>query len=222
MQQPSQQHRSASTAERKAQVRANLRKERIKRSAHKNENALKFLQQLTQIISWQSQKNLTIAAYLPSGTEPPITLALEKLQRAGQQILVPIVEKNHSLSWSFWEPDMECVTNSFGLQEPVATRYDHTAFFEADLRLIPALAFDRQGWRLGQGGGYYDRLLAAVDLSKEKSLPLAARKNFGLVFAAEILDEVPHDSWDVQIHTLLTEEGIQTSSYNSKGPQAHQ
>lgn len=69
-----------------------------------------------------------------------------------------------------------------------------------DLIVTPGVAFDRQGRRLGAGGGYYDRLFA---------LPaLAGTLRIGLAFAVQIVDQLPHDAWDQPLHGLCSEEGM--------------
>ncbi len=65
------------------------------------------------------------------------------------------------------------------------------------LVIVPALAFDRQGYRLGYGGGYYDRLLAA-----------GAGASLGLAFGALVFPQLPRDPWDVPVAALATEEGL--------------
>lgn len=92
--------------------------------------------------------------------------------------------------------------NSLGIAEPTGPKLGAEAFIEAHLRLIPALAYDINGNRLGQGGGYYDRLLALLPPSAQGCSTL------GVVFAREILDGLPHDRWDARLNYALTEEGI--------------
>lgn len=69
-----------------------------------------------------------------------------------------------------------------------------------DIIVVPGVAFDRQGGRLGQGGGYYDRLLG--------SPAYAACLRIGLAYAFQVLDRLPRDDWDVPVHALCTEEGL--------------
>ena len=71
------------------------------------------------------------------------------------------------------------------------------------LIVVPALAFDREGYRLGYGGGYYDRLFAAARLSG----PEAGRGyRVGLAFAGHVFDRLPRDPWDIPVNALCTEE----------------
>lgn len=69
-----------------------------------------------------------------------------------------------------------------------------------DLMIVPGLAFDRQGYRLGYGGGYYDRLLARPAWSGVRLIGLTAN--------ALVLDALPHDPWDRPVNALATEEGV--------------
>ena len=88
-----------------------------------------------------------------------------------------------------------------GIPEPEGEEHDVQAFVEADVRLIPALAYDAAGHRLGQGGGYYDRI---IPLLSEEQL---REKTLGIVFAEEIYETVPYDRWDSILPVILTEEG---------------
>ena len=82
-----------------------------------------------------------------------------------------------------------------GHHQPV--RFEATA---PDLIIAPGLAFDRNGIRLGMGGGYYDRLLA---------LPRhAASRRVGLAFAFQFVDSLPREAWDMPVHAVCTEKGL--------------
>ncbi len=72
---------------------------------------------------------------------------------------MPVVRPGRKLAWVHWDPTVEHPLSPMGIPEPEGEEQDTQAFIDADLRLIPALAFDAGGHRLGQGGGYYDRII---------------------------------------------------------------
>lgn len=144
----------------------------------------------------------TIAGFLPLATEPPISDGLTLAHQAGHRVIVPVVLPQRQLAWVQWNPKTPLTVNALGIAEPQGERLGPEAFIDAHLRLIPALAYDVHGHRLGQGGGYYDRLLGL--------LPAHALNNtstLGVVFAHEILDGLPYASWDATLRHVLTEYG---------------
>jgi len=92
----------------------------------------------------------------------------------------------------------ELATGHYGIREPRADRLRVVPPGEIDAVLVPAVAFDRRGYRVGYGGGYYDRFLPKV--------PHAAK--IGAAFACQIVPEVPTDHYDLAVERVVTEEGI--------------
>lgn len=93
--------------------------------------------------------------------------------------------------------------NARGLRIPVSQR--RIAGHEADVILVPGLAFDLAGNRLGQGGGWYDRTLErARERARQKSAPLVV----GVAFECQIVEAVPHENHDARMDCLVTETGI--------------
>ena len=119
-----------------------------------------------------------------------------------KNILRSQIRPRRTLAWVDWDPQIEHPRNPMGIPEPVGEEQDVQAFLDADVRLIPALAYDAGGHRLGQGGGYYDRIIPQLS---EKQL---AESSLGVVFAEEIYEVIPYDRWDAILPVLLTEEGI--------------
>ena len=145
----------------------------------------------------------TIAAYLPTASEPPITAALHALHTRGHRVLVPVVRPARTLAWVVWDPHVEHPLNGLGIAEPEGEEYDTQAFVAADLRLVPALAYARNGRRLGQGGGYYDRIIPTLSADKLRE------STVGVVFSHEVLESIPYDEWDAVLPRVLTENGIE-------------
>jgi len=95
-----------------------------------------------------------------------------------------------------WQPGDEMATVAWGIREPLASR----AELQPDVLLVPLLAFDRRGFRLGYGGGFYDRSLEALRRLK----PVVA---VGIAFDEQHMDAVPHLDYDQPLDWVLTPSG---------------
>lgn len=118
---------------------------------------------------------------------------------AGATLYYPCVVAGGSLEFHSHGNGDGWVEGAYGIPEPprVPGRPPRTGGF--DLVLVPGVAFDREGHRLGQGLGYYDRFL--------RRLPGEALR-VGLAYSDQVVPEVPVDEWDVPLHALVTEEGV--------------
>ena len=140
-----------------------------------------------------------VAAYVATRTEPGGTPMLDALLDQDLRVLLPIVPEGRPtrLQWGEYRGEESLETGRWGLLEPMGYRLDPDALHEAKLILVPAVAADLTGARLGRGAGYYDRTLAAV------SAPVVA-----VVHDDELLDDgVPHEANDVPMDWVLTPGG---------------
>ena len=136
---------------------------------------------------------ITISGFWPMGAEIDIRPLLWALHARNHPILLPETPKRGTpLIFRQWRPGMTMVPERFGTVRPTGP------IGTPDLLLVPLLAFDRAGNRLGYGGGFYDRTLAA--------LPHA--HTVGIAFAAQELDEVPTTDHDAPLDAIATERGI--------------
>ncbi|MGH3670945.1 MAG: 5-formyltetrahydrofolate cyclo-ligase, partial [Pseudonocardiaceae bacterium] len=101
----------------------------------------------------------TVCAYWPVGSEPGSPELLEGLVRRGCRVLLPVLEAGGPLDWAQYTGPSALRAGPLGLREPDGPRLGCAAISSAVLILVPALAVDWQGIRLGRGGGYYDRTL---------------------------------------------------------------
>ena len=101
-----------------------------------------------------------------------------------------------SLVWHSWQPKEHLVIDKYGIKTPLETASTISVTF-ANLILVPTVACDRQGYRLGYGGGFYDRLLASVRGSKIYTI--------GITFDFALIDRLPVDSWDMKLNSICTE-----------------
>ncbi len=102
-----------------------------------------------------------------------------------------------TLVWHRWHPSDPIQAGAYGILEPAATLPILT---KADLILVPAVACDRRGYRLGYGGGFYDRLLSDP--------AWAGTPTIGITFASAHRERLPQDSWDQPLTAICTEDGL--------------
>ena len=127
------------------------------------------------------------------GTEIDIRPLLETLHARGHEVLLPETpSRGNPLIFRRWVPSMPMVAERFGTMRPTGD------IMPPDWLLVPLLAFDRAGRRLGYGGGYYDRTLAG--------LPDAVA--IGCGWAAQEVVEVPAGPLDVKLHAIATEREV--------------
>jgi 5-formyltetrahydrofolate cyclo-ligase len=146
-------------------------------------------QLLPHVLEWaQEQPDGPVCAYLPLGAEPGSPALLDGLRAAGRSVLLPVVPpRPGGLDWAPYLGPGSLGPGPLGLREPTTVRLGPAALRTATAVLVPALAADRRGNRLGRGGGYYDRTLGAVS----PGTPLLA-----LLHDGELLDTVPVDAHD--------------------------
>ncbi len=147
-----------------------------------------------------------VCAFLSAGSEPPTSELLESLDAAGYRVFVPVCEPNFQLSWVRWSPGAVLVPSSLApVMEPVGERRRFVELGSVQAVLVPALAVDATGARLGQGGGYYDRFLA------NSGAPAVA----AVVYEREFLTAgaVPIDSLDVRVDYAITPSAVHAAQH---------
>ncbi len=136
-----------------------------------------------------------ILTYLPMRGEVDLTPLLTR--HPDKRWLVPRIlpQENHRMALHVYDAQ-RLVRHPFGMLEPSAD-LPEVSPAEVQLVLTPGLAYDRRGWRLGYGGGYFDRFLQNFD-----------GVSLGVVYAALFLKSLPHGKFDVPLDWVVTEEGI--------------
>jgi 5-formyltetrahydrofolate cyclo-ligase len=132
----------------------------------------------------------TVCAYLPMRTEPGTAAMLDALLARRVTVLLPVIDGVGPLNWAPYAGELRA--GPFGVREPSTTPLGVAAIIGADTVLVPALAVDRRGVRLGKGGGYYDRSLGA-----------ARGKLVAVVRDDELVDELPAQPHDIPMHAVL-------------------
>lgn len=152
----------------------------------------------------------TFAVYLGVGSEPPTRPLLTALHDAGHSVLLPVCEPGLELAWVYWTPESVFGRSRYApIQEPAGERHGTEVMRHATGVFVPATAVDLSGNRIGQGGGYYDKFLAAL----EGMLPRTANSPDGgplptaaVVYESEVLPagSIPAESFDRKVSFALT------------------
>lgn len=146
----------------------------------------------------------TVAAYVPVGSEPGSGELIDRLLEICPRVLLPIARTSADgmplpLCWGEYRPG-ELVPAPFGLLEPPPPVLPPSTLAEAAMVLVPALAVDRHGVRLGRGSGFYDRSLGLLGPST---------RLIAVVRDDELVDELPVEPHDVPVtHALTPNSGL--------------
>ena len=134
-----------------------------------------------------------VAGFWPMGEEIDVLPLLRALHGRGHVIVLPVTPKRgNPLTFREWWPGQAMVAEAFGTMRPVGE------VVVPEFLLVPLLAFDRAGRRLGYGGGFYDRTLAG----------LPGVVTVGCAYAAQEVDEVPTGLYDFLLNAVATEHGV--------------
>jgi 5-formyltetrahydrofolate cyclo-ligase len=134
-----------------------------------------------------------VAAYVPVGREPGSLRMLDALRDGGTEVLLPVVVAD-GLDWARYDGPAGLAAGPLGTRAPGGPRLGPAAPAGADAVLLPALAVDHSGIRLGRGGGYYDRALAVVP---------AGRLLVALLHDGELVPRLPADPWDRTVTAVV-------------------
>lgn len=152
------------------------------------------------LLSWPVVNEAdSIAAYLSMESEPSTWPLVEALHERGMEVLLPVVQPDMNLQWARYEGPHALRISAFGISEPTGELLGLDAVRGIDAIIVPGLAVDLLGHRLGRGAGCYDRALGHVDGSTGRVVVL---------FDDEIVDTVPHEDHDQRIHNAVTPSGM--------------
>jgi 5-formyltetrahydrofolate cyclo-ligase len=136
-----------------------------------------------------------VAGYVPLPGEPGGDALLEALLSAARLVL-PVLRDDLDLDWAEYSGTL--VAGRRGLREPSGRRLGVDAISAAEVVVVPAVAVDRRGMRLGRGGGSYDRALSRV----------VTGHVLAVIYATELVDRVPADPHDQPVHGAVTPTGL--------------
>jgi 5-formyltetrahydrofolate cyclo-ligase len=186
----------------KIQVRHDINEKRIAVSdRERNKAAQSATTLLMQTALFSSAQH--IACYLARTEEFDCTPMIQSIWAAQKNCYLPVLSSTHEhyLEFAAYHANDVLQLNKYRILEPDQTV--RIAAEKIDLVLLPLLAFDLSGNRLGAGGGYYDRTFAFL---KDKSIKSPVL--MGLAYEFQLIHELPHDEWDVPLSGIVTEQQI--------------
>jgi 5-formyltetrahydrofolate cyclo-ligase len=139
----------------------------------------------------------TVAAYVSVGTEPGTGPLLEGLVESGKRVILPVLLPDDDLDWAVYDGTLARARR--GLLEPTGTPLGREAIATADAVLVPGLAVDGRGFRMGRGGGSYDRALGRVPVGTFTCV---------LLHDAELDQHVPVEPHDRRVAAAATPSGV--------------
>jgi len=139
---------------------------------------------------------VTISGYYPFGDELDVLPLLTRLIGEGHTIGLPVTRKGQPLTFRQWTPETQMVRGALGIPRPP----DDAPEVTPSVLLIPLAAFDDRGYRIGYGGGFYDRTLARLRVAG----PITA---VGVAFPEQRVERVPNEPHDEPLDWMLTQDG---------------
>lgn len=150
---------------------------------------------VTELAHWPQAECLGL--YLAADGEIDTAPLCELCRALDKQLFLPVIQADNSLTFATWQADSPLVANRYGIPEPSAQARS-CPVETLDILFLPLVGWDRQGGRLGMGGGFYDRTLSGA------SRPLLV----GLAHAGQEVDHVPRDDWDIPLDFIATDQSL--------------
>ncbi len=183
----------------RTQLRQTLRQRRNELSPAQQQLAAESVLQIL-LNSGYLDRFRDIGIYLAYDGEIGTEHIIEHLQCHNTRCYLPILSPDKRLQFARYLPNQKMRNNQFGIAEPIGHQ-DHREPWELDLVLLPLVGFDRQGGRLGMGGGFYDRSFSFIKTQSAMSRPLL----IGLAHHCQEVDKIAMNDWDIPIDKIATD-----------------
>lgn len=191
---------STTTAEEKARLRTILTaRERTLTAEERRVSDLALLRQLEGLPAFAHARTLFL--FVGRRAEPDTLPLIRRLHDQGRRVVLPRCLPGRGMACQLYDPEQPLVRQSFGLLEPPADALQ-VERDEIDFALVPALCYDRRGFRLGRGGGYYDRWLSGF-----------SGRTAGLCRNCLLQDALPLEPHDRPVQAVITETGLAFSFF---------
>jgi len=167
----------------------------LRKKKYQNNYNINF-SNLMNILNKEKINKGTIGGYFPVNYEIDDLNILKKLKSKNYKISMPVIKKNNQLDFYIWSSQLPMKINKYGILEPLKSRLVYP-----DVLLVPIVAFDNRKFRLGYGGGYYDRYIEKIK-NKKKFLSI------GLAFEFQKVKKLKIHKFDQKLNIILTNNAV--------------
>lgn len=179
-------------------IRRRMRERRAELGGAERDTAAARLAGSLQAQLWFMKAN-RVGLYLPNQGELDVLPAVLGSHRRGRQLFLPVLRQRQHMDFLHWRPGEPLTANRFGIPEPARQNHAPVALWSLDVLLMPLVAFDRRGNRLGMGGGFYDRVVAGLRRSPRRPTLV------GVGYRFQEVDALPVAPWDEPLDAIITD-----------------
>lgn len=192
--------------ESKAELRHRIRWQRRQLGVGERTRAARRLAAVLRRSRWYRHSR-RIACYWATDGEMDLSGFLQRAHQDGRAIYLPVLQQKPAKKLRFhrYRPGEHLRANRFGIPEPLPQQANRIACRELDLVLVPLVAFDAQGHRLGMGAGFYDHTFAFIHHQRGR---WRRPRMLGIAFSFQRIAELPVEPWDVPLAGVATERGL--------------
>ena len=191
-------------------LRSSIRRQRLQLSAaQQRQHALLVSKKLSRLRHFQ--KAGRIAIYLPANGELDPSPIVNISRDSSKQLYLPVLHpfRHGRLFFCEWKEHAQLQPNRFGILEPACNGNTRIPLRSLDLILVPLVAFDASGQRVGMGGGFYDRTLGKARINSTWKRPYL----IGIAHELQRIPAITTQPWDVQLDAVVTEAGVYRSGF---------
>ena len=178
-------------------IKSKIRKKILNIRKEKNKKNIKFsFLKIFKEIKKNISKEKIIGGYYPVNFEIDILEFLNKLKAKGLQISLPVIKKKNEMDFYSWSTKNLLKLNKYGIPEP-----EQIKKVFPDIIFVPLVAFDKKLYRIGYGGGYYDRYIDKIS-NKKKIFKI------GIAHSCQKINKVPTNKYDKKLDIIITEKYV--------------
>ena len=161
-----------------------------------NSNSIVTLKNFLKVFKKKNLKNSILGFYYPVNYEINCFNLLNEFQKTRNKIALPVIKRKNQMDFFLWNTKDPLISNKYGIPEPIRSKIVYP-----DILIVPIVGFDKHKFRLGYGGGFYDRYLNKLN-KKKKFLSI------GIAFSFQKIKNIPIDKYDQKLDIIITERSI--------------